>query len=150
MELPVKNGEVPFPNKKMLFESLMNEIKNLIKLEDAKRIVYYEYKNLADLFETVTAQRCIEYENVQRLFLSFSERKTDDDLQRLCKRARIPWDFQCFLKTFKRSCENKPTEFKIYHSARRNKYQQDVDKAFTTPRKEKFAYNQSSTKLTKA
>lgn len=50
----------------------MKEMQNLIKLEGIKKIVYHEYKNLSDLFETVTSTKLIEKENVQRLFLSFS------------------------------------------------------------------------------
>lgn len=70
-------------------------------------------------------------------------------MQRICKRAKIPWDFNDFLKNFKRNLDTKANEHKIYHSARKSKNQEGIDRAFTTPRKEKFAYNQSSTKLTK-
>lgn len=38
----------------------MSEIKNLIKIEETKKLVYHEYKNLADLFEMVTANKYLD------------------------------------------------------------------------------------------
>lgn len=42
----------------------MKEVQNLLDIETYKKIVYYEYKNLSDLFETVTNTSKIDVSNV--------------------------------------------------------------------------------------
>lgn len=53
------------------------EIQALLEYEAFKKAVYHSYKNMTDLFETLTPTNILTETNLHNLYLMYGERKTD-------------------------------------------------------------------------
>lgn len=99
----------------------------------------------------LTPHKTFDIVQLNLLFLSLSDRRSEEEIATIADRIRLPWDFNKFLSTFKGySAKKVEKEYKIHYSSKRKKGNDTPDdRAFTTPRKSKGAYAFSSTKLTK-